>query len=88
MAAQSFPRANAFYEYRDRTFGVRRGMWKLLRYPDARGWVLTDLSADPEEYNNLWDHPSATTAQGQLKDDLLRWLADTPRYALPQTSYW
>jgi arylsulfatase len=93
LAGQGFPRARAFHEYRgwiprDGTYGARRGDWKLLRYPDRRGWVLVDLRSDPDEYDNRWNHPVAAAIQAELKDDLLHWLADTPRHCLPRAGFW
>lgn len=88
-----FPRGTAVYEQRgwsprDGVYGVRRGSWKLLRYPDTRGWVLVDLRSDPDEYINRWNDPAAATAQAQLKDDLLHWITDTPRHCLPSLGTW
>ncbi len=47
-----------FLAYRDTQRAVRRGRFKLLRYPRINRTQLFDLAADPDEVEDLADRPS------------------------------
>ena len=86
-------RRYAYHEYKhvdagDGVYGVRRGQWKLLHYPDQRGYVLTDLASDPDEYTNLYGSAATQEIERELKDALLEWLVNTPRHCLPKVAGW
>ncbi|HUT23602.1 MAG TPA: sulfatase/phosphatase domain-containing protein, partial [Sumerlaeia bacterium] len=51
-------RDTIFLAYKDLQRAVRRGRWKLLRYPQAGVTQLFDLQADPHETKNLADDPA------------------------------
>jgi arylsulfatase A-like enzyme len=51
---------------------VRRGRWKLLRYPEVNMTQLFDLEADPYETKNLADDP----AQAERVKELMSLLAE------------
>jgi len=51
-------RDTVFLAYRDTQRAVRRGRWKLLRYPRINRTQLFDLAADPDEVNDLAGRPS------------------------------
>jgi arylsulfatase A-like enzyme len=70
------------------TTGVSDGRWKLIRYADERGWVLTDLKSDPEEDHNLIDTPAAASHAARLKEALAIWLSETPHYCPPKPAAW
>jgi arylsulfatase A-like enzyme len=51
-------RDTIFLAYRDVQRSVRRGRWKLLRYPQIHKTQLFDLKEDPYETENLADDPA------------------------------
>ncbi len=89
------PREWSFHEFVPRggpggpaTVGISSERWKLIRYPDQRGWVLTDLMSDPEENENLIDTPEGRAAVPTMKDALLEWLATTPQWRQEKEVPW
>jgi arylsulfatase A-like enzyme len=61
-----------YYEYPGihmvkRHFGVRTERYKLIRfYYDIEAWELYDLQEDPQELNNIYDHPEYAEVQEQM----------------------
>ena len=61
-----------YYEYPGihmvkRHYGVRTDRYKLIRfYYDIEAWELYDLEKDPEEMNNVYNHPSYSEMQNAL----------------------
>lgn len=61
-----------YYEYPGihmvkRHYGVRTDRYKLIRfYYDIESWELYDLVEDPQELNNVYDHPDYTSIQKSL----------------------
>lgn len=61
-----------YYEYPGihmvkRHYGVRTDRYKLIRfYYDIESWELYDLVEDPQELNNVYDHPDYTSIQKRL----------------------
>jgi arylsulfatase A-like enzyme len=55
---------------------VRLGDWKLLFDSQGNG-EMYDLSTDPAELNNLFDHPDCATQQLALATELLQWTIRT-----------
>ncbi len=61
-----------YYEYPGihmvkRHYGVRTARYKLIRfYYDIESWELYDLLEDPQELNNVYDHPDYTSIQKSL----------------------
>jgi len=51
-------RDTIFLGYKDVQRAVRRGRWKLIRYPQIAYTQLFDLEADPYETRNLADDPA------------------------------
>jgi len=51
-------RDTVFLGYRGLQRAVRRGRWKLIRYPEVNATQLFDLEADPYETKNLADEPA------------------------------
>ena len=51
-------RDTIFLAYKDLQRAVRRGRWKLLRYPQINKTQLFDLREDPHETKNLADDPA------------------------------
>jgi arylsulfatase A-like enzyme len=47
-----------FLAYRDLQRAVRRGRWKLIRYPKVNATQLFDLEQDPDEMNDLSGDPA------------------------------
>lgn len=89
------PRRHAYFECRtcksaagDGAYGVQRDHWKLVNYPLRRGWVLSNLEQDPDEYENYLGRPDARDVERELRDALLDWLCRTPRLTLPHAGYW
>jgi len=56
--SRSTGRETIYTAYREVQRGVRRGQWKLLRYPQINRSQLFDLEADPQERNDLSEHPA------------------------------
>lgn len=55
---QSLNRDTIFLAYKDLQRGVRRGPWKLLRYPKVDRTQLFNLQEDPDELHDLSDDPA------------------------------
>jgi arylsulfatase A-like enzyme len=55
--SSSTGRETIYTAYREVQRGVRRGRWKLLRYPKINRSQLFDLEADPHEQNDLSENP-------------------------------
>jgi len=68
-------RDTVFLAYMDFQRAVRRGRWKLLRYPEVNVTQLFDLEADPFETENLADDP----AQADRVKELMGALAEEQR---------
>lgn len=51
-------RDSIFLAYKNLQRAVRRGRWKLLRYPQVNKTQLFDLKQDPHETKNLADDPA------------------------------
>ncbi len=51
-------RDTIFLAYRDVQRAVRRGRWKLIRYPQVNVTQLFNLKEDPHEVHNLADDPA------------------------------
>jgi arylsulfatase A-like enzyme len=93
LRGQTPVRPYAYLEYKnvssgDGAYGVRRGPWKLLHYPDERDFVLTNLESDPDEHTNLYGNGANVEIERELKDALLQWVIHTPRLTLPRTLIW
>ena len=52
---------------------VRSTTHKLVHFLDEPHGQLFDLVADPNEVNNLWDDPGATTVKQDLLTELREW---------------
>jgi arylsulfatase A-like enzyme len=52
---------------------VRSEDWKLVHFVDHEEGQLFDLTADPDEEENLWDDPGAQDKKRELLDALLEW---------------
>jgi arylsulfatase A-like enzyme len=61
-----------FLAYRDVQRSVRRGQWKLIRYPEVNKTQLFDLAADPFEMKDL----AADPAQADRIKELMALLAE------------
>jgi arylsulfatase A-like enzyme len=68
--------------------GIRKNSVKLVRYPVPEGLVLTDLSQDPGEYENLINHESHRGLAAELEEQLLSRLPSTAIFRLPKTHMW
>ncbi|MGB9906010.1 MAG: sulfatase/phosphatase domain-containing protein [Candidatus Saccharicenans sp.] len=68
-----------YYEYPavhsvKRHYGVRTSRYKLIHfYYDIDCWELYDLQTDPQEVNNLYNHPDYLQVQENLIKELNRW---------------
>ncbi len=65
-------RETVFLAYKNVQRAVRRGDWKLIRYPLVDVTQLFDLSADPHELNNLADGPAQAATVSELMSLLER----------------
>ena len=52
---------------------IRSERWKLVHFLDQDYGQLFDLSADPDEVNNLWDDAGLADVKRQLLDAMLNW---------------
>ncbi|PSP94792.1 arylsulfatase [Halobacteriales archaeon QS_4_62_28] len=52
---------------------VRSENWKLVHFLDEEYGQLFDLSADPDETENLWDDPDAVDKKVELLAELREW---------------
>ena len=52
---------------------IRSERWKLAHFLDQDYGQLFDLSADPDEVNNLWDDAGLADVKRQLLDAMLNW---------------
>jgi arylsulfatase A-like enzyme len=59
-------RETIFLAYRDVMRAVRRGDWKLIRYPQVDVTQLFNLAEDPHELRNLADDPQHTGRVAEL----------------------
>lgn len=53
---------------------IRRGAFKLIRYPQASREQLFDLQSDPQERHNQIDNPAYATIVAELRQQLIEWL--------------
>jgi len=84
-------RDTIFLAYKNCQRAVRRGRWKLIRYPKINKTQLFDLEADPWETKNLADDPAyagnvkelmqAMGAQQKLFGDTLALTSENPKPA-------
>ncbi len=63
-------RDRLFAAYRDCQRMVRDGRWKLLYYPKIERYQLFDLSADPDEINDLSAKPEHAATLAAMKEML------------------
>ncbi len=66
-------RDTVFLGYRDSMRAVRRGNFKLIRYPQIDHTQLFDLQTDPAETVNLAAHPEQARRILELTELLLEW---------------
>jgi len=52
---------------------VRDAHYKLVHFLDEPHGQLFDLREDPDERNNLWNHPAAAAQQTRLLAELREW---------------
>ena len=53
---------------------MRRGnRWKYVIYPGTSMGEMYDLTADPHETNNLWDHSEMSDMRNQAVTEILTW---------------
>ena len=52
---------------------IRNQDWKLVHFLGMNCGQLFNLKEDPQETQNLWDHPEAGEAKQNLLDQLLEW---------------
>lgn len=63
-------RDKIFLAYRDYQRSIRKGNWKLIRFPKIDKTLLFNLENDPNEINNLADDPQYTSLIKELFTDL------------------
>jgi len=56
---------------------VRTEDWKLVHFVDHEEGQLFDLTADPEEENNLWNDPDVQNKKQDLLTRMLEWRIET-----------
>ena len=61
-----------FLAYKDLQRAVRRGRWKLIRYPHVNRTQLFDLDADPHEVHDLAGDPGQAARIGELMEVMRR----------------
>jgi arylsulfatase A-like enzyme len=71
-------RNTIFLAYRDVQRAVRKGNWKLIRYPRVDVTQLFDLAADPDEMKDLSREPTHTS---RVKEMLALLRNEQERYA-------
>ena len=64
---------------------IRTGRWKYVYYSDGPHDELYDMAADPQETTNLAARPECAGAVRELRDQLLKWLADSEANRLHPT---
>lgn len=79
-------RSAMFNAYRHTVRSIRKGDWKLIRYPERNFTQLFNLKDDPDELNNLVDKPEMASRIEELKalliqeqqaaGDTVAWTAD------------
>jgi arylsulfatase A-like enzyme len=52
---------------------VRKGRWKLIRYPQVNVTQLFDLQADPWEMKSVADDPQNVDRIEELTEELREW---------------
>jgi arylsulfatase len=52
---------------------TREGDWKLVHFVDCDEGLLFNLTADPDERDNLWDQPDQKAKRKELIEKILRW---------------
>ncbi len=52
---------------------IREGDWKLVHFVDCKEGQLFNLATDPDERDNLWDHPDHQTKKQDFIDQILKW---------------
>ena len=64
---------------------IREGNWKLVWYPKIDRWQLFDLTADPNELNDLSGEPSLKKRIDALRSKLITWLIEhgDPLFGMP-----
>jgi arylsulfatase A-like enzyme len=65
-------RDTIFLAYRDVQRAVRKGNWKLIRYPKVDVTQLFDLASDPDEMKNLSRDPAQASRVKEMMDLLKR----------------
>lgn len=65
---------------------LRNSKWRYTWFPGDLYGQLFDLESDPDEFENLWGHPSHSAIQAELKDHLFTTL-QTRCAPLPSSRY-
>lgn len=52
---------------------IREGDWKLVHFVDCDEGQLFNLACDPDERDNLWNHPDHRVKKQALIDQILHW---------------
>ncbi len=68
---------DAVYAEVHRTIMIRTPRYKYAVDPQARGFLLHDLDADPHEQRNLIGHPAHVATERELREQLFTWLVST-----------
>ena len=69
---QASVRDSIFLAYKDVQRAVRKGDWKLIRYPQVDVTQLFNLIDDPDELENLADTPDFAAKRAELLDLLIQ----------------
>ena len=67
---------------------VRSCDWKLVHFLDEPFGQLFNLREDPNEIQNLWDHPSASAQKQELLDVLREWRIRSHYHTRRWTEAW